>query len=69
MDQLVHPNEYDSSVSAVAAVSLMAGLVRALAAAATAGLAGIDSTCTKRLTPAPGAHPVGAQREARTLAV
>jgi hypothetical protein len=28
MDQLVNPNESDSSVTAVAAVSLVAGLVR-----------------------------------------
>jgi hypothetical protein len=63
MDQLVNPNESDSSVSAVAAVSLMAGLVRPPQQASPASIppARSDQSCA-------GCHPVGAQPEARTLA-
>jgi hypothetical protein len=43
MDQAVNPDERDSSVVAVAAVSLAAGLACTLAPAATARLAGIDA--------------------------
>ena len=43
MDQL-NPDERDPSVTAVAAVSLVAGLACTLAPAATARLAGIDAT-------------------------
>jgi hypothetical protein len=44
MDQPVNPDERDPSVTAVAAVSLVAGLACTLAPAATARLAGIDAT-------------------------
>jgi hypothetical protein len=44
MDQPVKPAERDPSVTAVAAVSLVAGLPCTLAPAATARLAGIDAT-------------------------
>jgi hypothetical protein len=44
MDQPVHPDERDPSVTAVATVSLVAGLACTLAPAATARLAGIDAT-------------------------
>ena len=44
MDQPVSPDERDPSVTAVAAVSLVAGLVCTLAPDATARLAGIDAT-------------------------
>src|SRR5918994_744492 len=43
MDQAGNPDERDSSVVAVAAVSLVAGLACTLAPAATARLAGIDA--------------------------
>ena len=44
MDQPVNPDERDPSVTAVAVVSLVAGLACTLAPAATARLAGIDAT-------------------------
>jgi hypothetical protein len=44
MDQPVNPDERNPSVTAVAAVSLVAGLACTLAPAATARLAGIDAT-------------------------
>ena len=44
MDQPVNPDERDALVTAVAAVSLAAGLACTLVPAATARLAGIDAT-------------------------
>ena len=44
MHQPVNPDERDPSVTAVVAVSLVAGLACTLAPAATARLAGIDAT-------------------------
>jgi hypothetical protein len=44
MDQPIKPDERDPSVTAVAAVSLIAGLSCTLAPAATARFAGIDAT-------------------------
>jgi hypothetical protein len=44
MYQPVNPDERDQSVTAVAAVSLVAGLACTLAPAATEGFAGIDTT-------------------------
>jgi hypothetical protein len=44
MDQPVKPDERDPSVTAVAAVSLVAGLACTVAPGATARLAGIDET-------------------------
>ena len=61
MDQPVNPDERDPSVTAVAAVSLVAGLACTLAPAATARLAGIDATpAVIRVVgrPGPGTGPV-----------
>ena len=50
MDQPVNPDVRDPSVTAVAAVSLLAGLACTLAPAATARLAGIDApSCVVRV--------------------